>query len=389
MWVLPSSSFSPASADSASPCAGCGPLLAAWATSSGTPTLRPSSWRGWLTRPWSARLFGSETFATWTAAASRLGWTSSPQDSPVRTSALPVREPGSVEPEAGCGLKSCESLRSSIRSSSSSKTWQPFAVLAEGTWTLPQASLFEPSASFSETWPQSGMTLSGQAFELQRPVRHTSGTDGSAWPTAQSADGKRSSTSMMGGNPTLLGATLLWSTATAECSESAEAHRGAPDTLTAAVSVYPTPAARDWKDNGTEESAKNRKSPCLPAIAAGMWPTATGGDAKGSKAVEYSTDSGRHSGVTLTDATSMWPTPTAIDEKCHETPAAFNRRQTRENRRGRKLPIEAQSYQPGPLDQPTAPDGPTSPSTGRGSRRRLNPRFVCWLMNFPIGWTEP
>ena len=190
MWLLPSLSSSPASADSALPCGECGPLPAAWATSSGTPTLRPSSWRGWLTRPWSARLFGSATFATWTAAASRLGWTSSPPASPARTSRPPAREPDSVEHEAGCGPRSSESPRSSSPSSSSSRTWQPFAVLAEGTWTLPQASLFAPSALFLETWPRSGMTRSGQAFELQRPVRHTSGADGSVWPTCLARDAK-------------------------------------------------------------------------------------------------------------------------------------------------------------------------------------------------------
>jgi hypothetical protein len=30
---------------------------------------------------------------------------------------------------------------------------------------------------------------------------------------------------------------------------------------------WPTPAARDWKDSGTEPAAQARKSPCLPAAA--------------------------------------------------------------------------------------------------------------------------
>lgn len=37
-------------------------------------------------------------------------------------------------------------------------------------------------------------------------------------------------------------------------------------------SYWPTPAARDWKDSGTEPSAQSRKSPCLPA-AVMMFPT--------------------------------------------------------------------------------------------------------------------
>jgi len=41
------------------------------------------------------------------------------------------------------------------------------------------------------------------------------------------------------------------------------------------------------------------------------------------------------------------------------------------------------------LQDPPIPDGPKSCETSRTSRRRLNPRFVEWLMGFPIGWTEP
>ena len=33
--------------------------------------------------------------------------------------------------------------------------------------------------------------------------------------------------------------------------------------------------------------------------------------------------------------------------------------------------------------------GPPSSESGQTSRRRLNPRFVEWLMGLPIGWTEP
>lgn len=41
------------------------------------------------------------------------------------------------------------------------------------------------------------------------------------------------------------------------------------------------------------------------------------------------------------------------------------------------------------LPAPPIPDGPQSSESDPTSRRRLNPRFVEWLMGFPIGWTEP
>lgn len=55
-WLYMPSVSAPGSADSTSPCANS--EWSAWATSSGTPTLRPSSWRGWKKRPWIALLSG-------------------------------------------------------------------------------------------------------------------------------------------------------------------------------------------------------------------------------------------------------------------------------------------------------------------------------------------
>jgi hypothetical protein len=40
-----------------------------------------------------------------------------------------------------------------------------------------------------------------------------------------------------------------------------------------------------------------------------QWPTATSTDQKSSGSAAYSTESGRHSGTTLTDAAKQWPTP--------------------------------------------------------------------------------
>lgn len=74
-----------------------------------------------------------------------------------------------------------------------------------------------------------------------------------------------------------------------------------------------------------------------------FWPTPVAGDAKSCGAAGYSTASGRHAGVTLTDAARIWAGPRDLEAT-----------------------------------------GPGSPIT---STLRLNPRFVEALMGFRAGWT--
>lgn len=81
----------------------------------------------------------------------------------------------------------------------------------------------------------------------------------------------------------------------------------------AALRAWPTPRATD--NRGPGESAKRDGGPSLTTVAHN-WPTPTATDAKASGAAGYSTDSGRHSGTTLTDAAvRQWATPAARDWK--------------------------------------------------------------------------
>lgn len=59
-----------------------------------------------------------------------------------------------------------------------------------------------------------------------------------------------------------------------------------------AVSLWPTPSASVPNDG---------ESPL--SVAGKLWPTPTASDANASGSFGYSTDSGRHAGTTLTDAT--------------------------------------------------------------------------------------
>lgn len=177
MWIVPPiSSSSLESADSASPSGGCGRLRGAWVTSSGTPTPQPRSWHGWKTRPWALLLFGSETFATWTSAASRLGLTCFSPDSRVRTSATQGHERASEESTADFGRRSSGSPLFSNRASSCSRTFQPSPAVA--------------LTKCSETLPLSGLMRSGRVQKLERPVTPTAADDGSVWPSPMATDGR-------------------------------------------------------------------------------------------------------------------------------------------------------------------------------------------------------
>src|SRR5690625_1252055 len=61
-------------------------------------------------------------------------------------------------------------------------------------WETSQTSLFEPLAVYSETWPTSGMTHNGTAYELPTSEHHTDGTGSSSLlptPGARDYKGKK------------------------------------------------------------------------------------------------------------------------------------------------------------------------------------------------------
>lgn len=133
----------------------------------------------------------------------------------------------------------------------------------------------------------------------------------------------------------------FWPTPRAEDSESCGAHRGEPDTLTAAVR-WSTPTTRDAES---------------PAIQV-LWPTPCSTDANGagSRNVEGSL---AHAGVSLTDAVrgdggrGRCRPPAASDEKGSAQPG---------QRRGQ-------------LSETVA-------------GLKLSPDWVEWLMGWPVGWSS-
>lgn len=148
-----------------------------------------------------------------------------------------------------------------------------------------QGTLFMGSDTFSATFPKSGSMRSGLLSERTMSALHIDEKDSSSWPTPDagvSTQANRSPSSGAAVRPNLGLLAKRWPTATATAAKGG--------------------------------SRKNPGNSRLSGTAEVLWPTAMATDAKASGAADYSTESGRDAGTTLTDATvrhAKWETPRA------------------------------------------------------------------------------
>lgn len=124
-------------------------------------------------------------------------------------------------------------------------------------------------------------------------------------------------------------------------------------------------------------------------------------DSKSSGAAAYSTESGGHSGTTLTDAARMWPTPRSSDTNgagAHgnggmdlrtasgmwSTPRATDGEKggPNQNFSAGGVPLASQAFHHAPTTPTAGADG-----LNAAGQRQLNPAFVEALMGFPPAWT--
>lgn len=112
--------------------------------------------------------------------------------------------------------------------------------------------------------------------------------------------------------------------------------------------------------------------PWEPPMSVGgcsFWPSPTASDANASGSAGYSTETGRHSGVTLTDAPlRLWPTPTAQEYGNNQGGSA-----------GRVGPVR--------LSLEGCSRLVATLHCGQECRRQLNPLFVEALMGLPPRWS--
>lgn len=191
------------------------------------------------------------------------------------------------------------------RSRASGATSQtPFAFFdpASCSWRTSQPSLDGDSTEYSGTWPRSGTTRAGCAFELPKLGLPTTETGGSAspslLPTPLARDWKAGTGNRYGkiGRPLSEVALLL-----------------PAEPLQAAM--LPTPRASDGPKGAPNQRDSSGRYTHLPAAVVHLLPTPIAGDSKNTGNFQKDgTPYGNRPRPTLTDAVRhLLPTPTASD----------------------------------------------------------------------------
>ena len=237
------------------------------------------------------------------------------------------------------------------------RTEGSFARLVGGKWITPQRDLFSSLqwAEFSQTWPKSGMTRNGIAFERPTSVRRIDENECGLLPTPRAIYGE---------------------------------HPGMVDRshLTGAVHFWPTPQAHDATGGRGKNNlfADGHYYPHDLADAV-MWPTPNvpngGRSPKNGMSRTGMTPDGKKRQVGLENAVKLWPTPTAEDSQCKGNhPGAVD-----------SLHAAVKMF---PTPQATdwkrdgRPHGFDQQDLPRVIGGQLNPTWVEALMGYPFGWTD-
>jgi hypothetical protein len=151
-------------------------------------------------------------------------------------------------------------------------------------------------------------------------------------------------------------------------------------------SSWPTPDTQNFRDGSVMRKEAHGSHAISLHHKVANWPTPDASP-RGNRAADLIVEgtnqvrrrkSGQQRGMDLETASANWPTPTTRDYKDGTSAATV----PENGLLGRAAPNWANSRS-SPQDQPTATDGHTcSPSC-----RRLNPRFVEWMMGWPDGWS--
>lgn len=285
-------------------------------------------WPECLTEAWTRHRSG-ETSEPLREDPSLEWWIQSLRAGPARTSPTPgagkVSGKGTA---AGSGSRSSECFARFAPGSSSARTSQ---LCLDGEWT-----------PYSETFPAWGLMRSGELFRLLTWEPRTFAGESSSWATPNSADG--TGTHGGGQNRSLRTDVSRWSTPQSfdskDCQRSTEARERALE----------------------KGGCRNLREDVLP------WPTPK------ASAENYGQPRENDRGD-LQAATCLWGTPTSSS---HNGGSLLG-------------PAESRLSTQAERDFPCSHRDPQSKQHGEASSRstpRLNPRFVEWLMGFPIGWLD-
>ncbi len=274
------------------------------------------------------------------------------------------------------------------------------------SWKTFQDTFLSGLETYSETWPDSGTMRNGVVTELRTSAPAICESESLSWPTAQAHDGGGMRGNTMadhhhyphdlsnaadswptvrstsgGGNrsayeeapyrPAIAQIASQWPTARAEDSESCGNHPGTADSLTGVTRHWVTPQAHQAGANSKRENREGTGGPDLKEQTE-HWNTPHGMSNR-----DFRGKVGGCGGGEFANQANNWQTPQSRDHKSGESLQDY----------GNSRPLNEQVLEFSHL-APVIPDGPPSSLNSPTSRRRLNPRFVEWLMGFPIGWTE-
>ena len=291
-------------------------------------------------------------------------------DSLARTSAKPESGPELMDLARAFGLSSPVLLASFDPITWSLRTSQG-SLLAEEQW-----------GECLETLPDSGMWDAGAVYELRTLELHISESGYSSWPAmrATSGGGNRSAYPDAPYRPGLSELANNWPTARQEDGESCGNHPGAVDSLTGAAKLWGTP---DSPGSGGPRNRQNSPGDGHQVTIAEQAEQKSyrdrSGTTKGEQLpnfVEHNCASppapqiqdGQPSSESGQTSRRLWPTPDVMASGgCKATAGTDLETQKRPD--GTKAQVRLQHL------------------TDQG-KRRLNPRFVEWLMGFPTSWTE-
>lgn len=243
----------------------------------------------------------------------------------------------------------------SVRATRASRSASPVSVVARtmtdtfGRKSLESLARSNRVCAFSRMCPaislwglmRSPMTLSDWVTDLrlvclrrQRLAQATSESGCSSWPTAKANDAEKRGNVSATKYPELVSAAQQW--------------------------ITPTVNNQTRVNNGTGPSLTTQST---------NWPTAGTNDHKGTAKL------GQRRGQLDEAAEQVWSTPIAHNASHNASDKSGN---------NSDLARDAQIFHSSRPVQPNTTDG------GESSKqtRRLNPRFVEWLMGWPIGWTD-
>lgn len=319
-------------------------------------------------------------------------WIASLPASHARTSPLPDDALASTESDPASSSVSSTSPKLAVRGDSFWRTSQASLLPPPPLWTKPKAisSSARPPESW-ENWPTAGGMRSGCIFARPTLAQITSASDGSAllgaWATP---DCNTASYSNGRFGPNIREQATNWATPDANASErtnrSDSAGAAIRPTLALAAAQWSTPnvpnggrsvsaevvASRGKTENGKRQVGLESEVKHWATPRASM--AKNGSDSGSAKRQEQGVNLG------LKDQASSWATPTARDHKDGAT--------TLDNVEVNGLlgrQVLATSLHP----VHSTIDGRELSPTARTLRRRLNPAFTCWLMGWPIWWTNP